>query len=96
MVGSTDRPDATRGERAQYQVRVQRCRGVWARWRGRVVTIDAAGKRRYWPTRRAHTRDRLVDALWQEAMLDIRWHSGSASASVIEMDPETPLETRAS
>lgn len=103
MGDGTDRPDATSGkaitgasdvEQAHYEVRIQPCRGVWARWRGRVVKVDPSGKRRYWPTRRAHTRDRLVAALWQEVMWDIKWHTRSASAALIELDSETPLESR--
>jgi len=74
-----------------YQVRVQRCHGVRARWRGRVVTIDSAGRRRSWPLRRAHTHDQLVATLWEQAILDLKRQAGQASATIVEVSPRAPL-----
>jgi hypothetical protein len=67
-----------------YQIHVRPDSWLWRRWRGRMVTIDAAGTCRYGRWLVARTRGQVVEALWNEAMFDIKYHARHASAIVID------------
>jgi hypothetical protein len=81
-------PDASPAARHYtYQVHVQpRPGGVLRRWRGRVVTVDSAGRRHHWRWRTARSRQKLVHALWEEAMRDIQWRTGGSSVQIVEVE----------
>ena len=70
-----------------YQVHVhERRSGMLRRWRGRVVTVDGQGRRHHWRWHTARSRQKLVSALWEEAMRDIQWRTGGSSVQITEVD----------
>ena len=79
------------GERAprgySYQVQVHPRSGLLRRWRGRVVTTDAQGRRRHWRWQRRFSKSRLMADLWAATMRDIQWRTGGAH-SVEVVEPE--------
>jgi endonuclease YncB( thermonuclease family) len=70
-----------------YEIHVEAHTGLRRRWRGRLVTVDDAGMRRYGRWLSARTREQVVEALWNEAMFDIKYHVRHASAIVIGDPP---------
>ncbi len=73
---------ATRGY--SYQVQVHPASGILRRWRGRVVTTDPQGRRRYWRWRHGFSKARLMASLWEETMRDIQWRTGHHTVEVVE------------
>lgn len=70
-----------------YQVQVRPRSGLLRRWRGRVVTTDAHGRRRHWRWQHGFSKSRLTASLWDETMRDIRWRTGGASAvDVVDLE----------
>jgi hypothetical protein len=49
-----------------------------------MVTIDAVGTCRCGRWLVARSREQVVDALWNEAMFDIKYHARRASVVVID------------
>jgi hypothetical protein len=82
--GTDDHP----GNGRRYRVEVEERTG-WTlrRWRGRVVTVEAGGRRHHWPWRSGRSRQRLVTALWEDAMRDIEWRTGRRDPGPV-VDPE--------
>jgi hypothetical protein len=67
-----------------YQVQVHPRSGVLRRWRGRVVTTDAQGRRRHWRWQHGFSKTRLMANLWEETMRDIQWRTGGHAVEVVE------------
>jgi hypothetical protein len=70
-----------------YELHVRADRGLRRGWRGRLVTLDAAGTPRHGRWLSGRTREQVVEALWNEAMFDIKYHAKHGTAIVIDDPP---------